>query len=203
MAAGSIDPNHVVLSQCIPLQAMNMRDDNRIIVSTMFVHYNGCKATKGRLKVLNNHNPEQNANVQVNIEERIIQHRKEDMSTTTEHLSRNFPRHLFNLLPPTPLPISPLQPFSPSGEIQQTLTVQELSHLTELTGRIGIVVLPPDHPSMTPRRIPLSLPQPLFCVGPRARHDLVDVEHLYWDFSLLQIEIEGPLGAWGAYSVVI
>ena len=112
-------------------------------------------------------------------------HRKKNVSTTTEDLPRDFPQLTSPTAGPPPQPTAthcpscpPLySPSTPNGEIQQTLAVQELGCLAELPGRIGIVVLLLDHPSMAPRRVPLSLPQLLSCIGPRAWHDLVCVEH--------------------------
>lgn len=109
MAVGSVDSNYVVLNQCTLFQTMNMRDHNRITIIMMFLHYNGCKATKRRPKVLNNHNTEQNANVQVNVEGRI---------TSIGRRTRQPQQDIFTYRGATssicchpPLPFSPLQPF--------------------------------------------------------------------------------------------
>jgi hypothetical protein len=88
------------------------------------------------------------------------------------YLPRDFPT-----ADPPPEPTDPHSSSTPIGEIRQAFAVRESRRLTELTARISIVILPTDYPSVTPRRLSLSLPQLLFCMWPRARYDLVGVEH--------------------------
>ena len=95
-----------------------------------------------------------------------------NLSTVAGHLPRDFPA-----ADPPPEPADPHSPSTPNGEIRQAFAVQKPRGLTELTARVSIVILSTDHPSVTPRRLPLSLPQLLFCVWPRAWYDLVGVEH--------------------------
>jgi len=95
-----------------------------------------------------------------------------NVSTMARYLPRDFPT-----ADPPPEPTDPHNPSTTDGEIRQAFAVQESRRLTELTARISIVILPTDYPSVTPRRLPLSLPQLLFCIWPRARYDLVGVEH--------------------------